>query len=78
VGKPKSQTPVIIVELWPEHRRVNRQQLFAELAEIGRANSLTAGITHFLVHRSMPVDIRHNAKIFREKLALWAAKRIAH
>ena len=25
--------------------------------------------------RSFPVDIRHNAKIFREKLAIWAARR---
>jgi len=24
----------------------------------------------------MPVDIRHNAKIFREKLAMWAEKRL--
>jgi hypothetical protein len=25
-----------------------------------------------LYHPSFPVDIRHNAKIFREKLAAWA------
>ena len=28
-----------------------------------------------LYHPSFPVDIRHNAKIFREKLAVWAAGR---
>jgi len=27
-----------------------------------------------LFHPSFPVDIRHNAKISREKLALWAEK----
>ena len=31
-------------------------------------------IETFLFHPSFPVDIRHNAKIFREKLAVWAAK----
>ncbi len=25
-----------------------------------------------LLHPSLPVDIRHNVKIFREKLAVWA------
>jgi olefin beta-lactone synthetase len=29
-----------------------------------------------LFHRSLPVDIRHNAKINRELLAVWAAKRL--
>jgi hypothetical protein len=27
-----------------------------------------------LFHHSFPVDIRHNSKIFREKLARWAAR----
>ena len=30
----------------------------------------------FLVHPSFPVDIRHNAKIFREKLAVWAEEKL--
>ena len=38
--------------------------------------TLTESIRDFLIHKSMPVDIRHNAKIFREKLAVWAAKRL--
>jgi len=27
-----------------------------------------------LFHPEFPVDMRHNAKIFREKLALWAER----
>lgn len=35
-------------------------------------------ISEFLIYSgSFPVDIRHNAKIFREKLAVWAAGRVA-
>ena len=30
-----------------------------------------------LVQPSLPVDIRHNAKIFREQLALWAGRQLA-
>ena len=29
-----------------------------------------------LFHPSFPVDIRHNSKIFREKLAVWAARKL--
>ncbi|WP_080553146.1 hypothetical protein [Xanthomonas vesicatoria] len=34
-----------------------------------------AGIARFLRHPGFPVDIRHNAKIGRETLAVWAAQR---
>ncbi len=47
-----------------------------ELRAIAAAHAHTAGITQFLAHPGFPVDIRHNAKIGREKLALWAATRL--
>ena len=31
----------------------------------------------FFFHPEFPVDVRHNAKIFREKLAVWAAHQSA-
>lgn len=68
------RTPVIVVE--PEGPVVDQEQLFAELRQLALANPLTEQIEHFLIHRSFPVDIRHNAKIFREKLAAWAAKQL--
>lgn len=71
---PQKKTPVIVVE--PLAPVGDRERLFAELRDLARSNPLTAQIEHFLVHRSFPVDIRHNAKIFREKLAVWAAKRL--
>lgn len=79
VGRPGSQIPVIIVE--PESGRFPRgraatNRLMDELLALGQANKLTAGINRFLVRRQLPVDIRHNAKIFREKLAIWATPRI--
>ncbi|MDX9834912.1 MAG: fatty acid CoA ligase family protein [Desulfobulbus sp.] len=68
------QTPVMIVE--PVGALSHKTTLFVELRQMALANPLTAGIEQFLVHRSFPVDIRHNAKIFREQLASWAAKQV--
>ena len=77
VGKPKAQTPVIIDELGPSIAASTASNCSPNSRRSACANPITAGITHFRLRRSMPVDIRHNAKIFREKLAVWAAKRIA-
>jgi hypothetical protein len=50
-----------------------KEAFLAEIRRLGRASRLTAGIEDFLFHPAFPVDIRHNAKISREKLAAWAA-----
>ena len=36
----------------------------------------TRGIKTFLAHPKFPVDVRHNSKIFREKLAVWADRKL--
>jgi acyl-CoA synthetase (AMP-forming)/AMP-acid ligase II len=76
VGPAGRQRPVMILE--PHQGRMPvgpaaREKLLQEIREIGAGNPLTARITDFLLHPAFPVDIRHNAKIFREKLAVWAA-----
>lgn len=79
IGPPGRQRPVIIIEpkkeRWPCRPR-ERQQFLADIRQLGRSNPLTASIQDVLLHRSFPVDIRHNAKIFREKLAIWAATQL--
>lgn len=45
-----------------------------ELLQRGSEFELTRDIRTILFHPRFPVDIRHNSKIFREKLAVWAAK----
>jgi acyl-CoA synthetase (AMP-forming)/AMP-acid ligase II len=79
VGRRGDQRPVIIVEPWPEHRvrsRADEQTLVRELKELGSQHEHTRDIHDFFVRTSLPVDIRHNAKIFREQLAVWAARRL--
>ena len=52
--------------------QVSRKKFTEELLERGAKSSLTQSIKKVLFHEEFPVDVRHNAKIFREKLSLWA------
>jgi len=76
VGPSGRQEPVICIELKKSDDGKNRGRLENELLEIAAGNELTKGIKTILFHKSFPVDIRHNSKIFREKLALWAKKKL--
>jgi acyl-coenzyme A synthetase/AMP-(fatty) acid ligase len=75
IGPPGLQRPMIIVEprpgKMPRDER-SRQAFMEELRMLANSSPLTAAIDDFRFHPSFPVDIRHNAKIFREKLAKWA------
>lgn len=76
VGAAGAQRPVLCVELaagvspraWGEVERALRQ--------VAARHPALVGIDVFLRHPRFPVDIRHNAKIGREALAAWAARRI--
>jgi hypothetical protein len=68
--------PVLVVELETVARRSDRTAIRAELLEIGASHEHTKGIRRILFHRAFPVDIRHNAKIDRERLAYWAARKL--
>jgi acyl-CoA synthetase (AMP-forming)/AMP-acid ligase II len=73
VKRGSETEPVICVELEPEVR-ANLELLTAELRELAGRHPHTRPIQRFLVHPGFPVDIRHNAKIFREQLAVWASR----
>ena len=72
VGKPGNQRPVLCVELEKGVPRREQDIIKTELAALGSLFLHTSGIADILFHPAFPVDIRHNAKIFREKLAVWA------
>ncbi|ALN89374.1 olefin beta-lactone synthetase [Lysobacter gummosus] len=68
-----AQVPLLWVELHqPRVGDTERKRIVEELREIGARHAHTAGIERFRFHPGFPVDIRHNAKIGREKLALQA------
>ena len=72
LGPPRHQRPVICIELDPEHKDIDHDILIEELQELAQGNVLTERLDTFLFHPGFPVDVRHNSKIFREKLAIWA------
>jgi acyl-CoA synthetase (AMP-forming)/AMP-acid ligase II len=76
VGEPGRQRPVLCYELQPTASAAHRQGIVAALAAIAAAHAHTARIDTFLCHPAFPVDIRHNAKIGREKLAAWATHQL--
>jgi acyl-CoA synthetase (AMP-forming)/AMP-acid ligase II len=76
VPTPGGVRPVLCVERLPEGRKRPEEELRRELLALGARHEHTRDITTVLFHDAFPVDVRHNAKIFREKLALWAARRI--
>ncbi len=78
VGIPdkKVQKPILIVETKKKLKASQLLQLRKELLELAKNNQLTKAIDTILFHNDFPVDIRHNAKISREKLGVWAAKKL--
>ncbi len=76
LGAPRNQKPVICIELEKRNPWKNKKKLVAELLALAKGNTMTAGIDTFLFHKSFPVDIRHNSKIFREELVRYAKKKI--
>jgi olefin beta-lactone synthetase len=74
VGPKNNQTPVIFLE--PHDKINNKAQFIKEILELASSNELTQSITHAFIEKEFPVDIRHNSKIFREKLVVIAKKKL--
>jgi hypothetical protein len=81
-GEAGEQTPAVVVEVWAKFRKdyrsaVAKKKLIEELRSLAAAHSHTRDIEHILIYPGfLPTDIRHNAKIFREKLGPWAQLQI--
>lgn len=73
-GAKETQTPVLFVE--PCVKIHNKKAFVDELLDIARSNPMTADIEHIFIEKQFPVDIRHNSKIFREKLANRAKQKL--
>lgn len=76
VGHPPHQRPVVCIELEPDNLDDDLDALTEELLELAQDHPLTEALDTFLFHPGFPVDIRHNSKIFREKLSDWAERKL--
>ncbi len=76
IGETGYQTPVLCVEMLKKANRRRRERIRFDLLQLGHNHAVSRMIQQILFHQSFPVDIRHNAKIGREKLAIWAEKKL--
>ncbi|MCC7084958.1 MAG: AMP-binding protein [Pirellulales bacterium] len=80
IGSRGQQIPAIVVEPLPgamPSTRMEIKQLIGELRELAVTAAHTTMIERIFIRKSLPVDVRHNVKINREQLAVWAAKQRA-
>jgi acyl-coenzyme A synthetase/AMP-(fatty) acid ligase len=77
------QTAALVVETWANSKQKDTsnalpdEKLILELKELAKRFEHTRSIEHFFVYPGpLPTDIRHNAKIFREKLGPWAKQQL--
>jgi len=78
-GSTGNETPVMIVEplpnVWPVSPAEQRSLAEEVLQQLAR-HPKTSSIKHVLLKQKLPVDIRHNSKIFREQLKPWAEQQL--
>jgi acyl-CoA synthetase (AMP-forming)/AMP-acid ligase II len=75
LGEKGKQSAAIVIERNESGKKLNKNVLEKELLDMAKNNSLTAQIksVHFCDH--FPVDVRHNIKIDRLKLANYVLRR---
>ena len=70
-GNLGQHVPVIFAEPWPEKApktEKDKSRLLDEIRDLASKFWQTDSIKHFEIYEHLPVDIRHNSKIFREKM----------
>lgn len=75
VSLGENAEPGVVIEPFPQHfpdGEPARSEFLKEIEALAAENELTNKIQWFFLHPSFPVDARHNAKIFRDKLSAWA------
>ncbi|MGY1459400.1 olefin beta-lactone synthetase [Luteimonas sp. A534] len=76
IGERGAQRPLLCVEVRPGIAKAEHARIADELRHLGEGFVHTAHVDTFAFHPAFPVDIRHNAKIGREKLAAWATREL--
>ncbi len=67
-----SVTPIMCIELNAAGNKGSKSAIEKELLHLLSKCDVTVDIQQILFHPEFPVDRRHNAKIHREELAIWA------
>jgi len=76
IGARGAHIPVLCIEVKGKLSPVDTERVHFDLLQLAQAFALTRSIHTVLFHPGFPVDVRHNSKINREELALWAATKM--
>ena len=76
IKKQDDVIPVICIEIDERHLQEDLSMIKQQLLDLASRNDVTKAISHVMFHRRFPVDIRHNAKINRESLSIWAQEQL--
>jgi acyl-coenzyme A synthetase/AMP-(fatty) acid ligase len=85
IGERGSQRPVVVIEPGDEFivnhggrdfEIIPYQELAEELMAVARQCKVSAPVERVLFYPQLPVDVRHNSKINREVLAVWAGQQL--
>lgn len=76
VGSGPYKQAVLCVETSSYLDLKQKQELKVKLLKFCQQFPQTKDLKEVLFHKHFPVDIRHNSKIFREKLAVWATAQL--
>ena len=77
VKEGDSEGAVLCVETRERADKEEKARIKRDLLTLAAKDPRTSAIDKVLFHKSFPVDIRHNSKIFREKLKDWATKELS-
>lgn len=72
LGPAGRQEPALVVQPVKSSTKIDPALLATELRQLALAHPHAQAICRFHFHPNFPVDVRHNAKIHRLKLARWA------
>jgi acyl-CoA synthetase (AMP-forming)/AMP-acid ligase II len=75
-GEPGSQEPVLCIELPTVVQQPSKEQVIHAVLERAARHPELNALKHVLIHPGFPVDARHNSKIGREALRVWAAEQL--
>ena len=72
VGSGRNRRPVLCIQARANLAKTELERVKHQVGSICDQHPETQHIKEILFHKNFPVDIRHNSKIFREKLSTWA------
>ena len=80
LGEAPDQAPALVVEPRDGHfpaTAADRERFITELREVAKTCPLAGRVRHIVFQRALPVDVRHNAKIHRLRLAKEWTRRLS-